>query len=55
MVRQAGADARFEFECYQVGHLYNLTHVLDRGLVKPPLFVQGVFRSPDCSPDREHG
>ena len=34
---------RFEFECYDMGHLYNLAHFLDRGLVKPPLFVQGVF------------
>ncbi|WP_029005930.1 3-keto-5-aminohexanoate cleavage protein [Azorhizobium doebereinerae] len=34
---------RFEFECYDIGHLYNLAHFLDRGLVKPPLFVQSVF------------
>ena len=34
---------RFEFECYDVGHLYNLAHFLDRGLVTPPLFVQTVF------------
>ena len=34
---------RFEFECYDIGHLYNLKHLLDRGLVKPPLFVQSVF------------
>jgi uncharacterized protein (DUF849 family) len=34
---------RFEFECYDVGHLYNLAHFLDRGLVKPPLFVQMIF------------
>jgi len=34
---------RFEFECYDIGHLYNLKHFLDRGLVKPPLFVQSVF------------
>jgi 3,5-dioxohexanoate:acetyl-CoA acetone transferase len=34
---------RFEFECYDVGHLYNLAHFLQRGLVKPPLFVQTVF------------
>ncbi len=34
---------RFEFECYDTSHLYNLAHVLDRGLVKPPLFVQSVF------------
>ncbi len=34
---------RFEFECYDVSHLYNLSHFLDRGLVQPPLFVQTVF------------
>ena len=35
--------ARFEFECYDTSHLYNLAHFLERGLVKPPLFVQTVF------------
>ncbi len=34
---------RFEFECYDVGHLYNLAHFLDRELVTPPLFVQCIF------------
>src|SRR5690349_7035536 len=34
---------RFEFECYDTAHLYNLAHFLERGLVKPPLFVQTVF------------
>jgi len=34
---------RFEFECYDVGHLYTLHHFLEKGLVKPPLFVQSVF------------
>ena len=34
---------RFEFECYDVGHLYNLAHFVDRGLVKPPFFVQTIF------------
>ncbi len=34
---------RFEFECYDTSHLYNLKHFLDRGLVRPPLFVQSVF------------
>jgi uncharacterized protein (DUF849 family) len=38
-----GNDTRFEFECYDTAHLYNLAHFLDRGLVKPPLFVQTVF------------
>ena len=35
--------ARFEFECYDVGHLYMLRHFLDRGLVAAPLFIQFVF------------
>lgn len=34
---------RFEFECYDIGHLYNLKHFYDRGLVKGPLFIQSVF------------
>jgi uncharacterized protein (DUF849 family) len=38
-----GNDTRFEFECYDIAHLYNLRHFLDRGLVRPPLFVQSVF------------
>ncbi len=38
-----GHGVRFEFECYDVGHLYTLAHFLDRGLVKPPLFVQTIF------------
>jgi uncharacterized protein (DUF849 family) len=39
----ADNGTRFEFECYDVGHLYNLAHFFERGLVKPPLFVQTVF------------
>ena len=38
-----GLGVRFELECYDVGHLYNLAHFLDRKLVKPPLFVQTIF------------
>jgi uncharacterized protein (DUF849 family) len=34
---------RFEFECYDVSHLYNLKHFIDRGLVAGPLFLQFVF------------
>lgn len=34
---------RFEFECYDLGHLYNLAHFADRGLIKPPFFVQCIF------------
>jgi uncharacterized protein (DUF849 family) len=34
---------RFEFECYDVGHLYNLAHFVDEGLVEGPLFIQSIF------------
>ncbi|WP_372603703.1 3-keto-5-aminohexanoate cleavage protein [Actibacterium sp.] len=34
---------RFEVECYDIGHLYTLAHFVDRGLIKPPFFVQSVF------------
>lgn len=34
---------RFEFECYDVGHLYNLAHLVEEGLVKPPFFLQCVL------------
>ena len=34
---------RFEFECYDVGHLYNLAHFAERGLAKPPFFLQCIF------------
>jgi uncharacterized protein (DUF849 family) len=36
-------DTRFEVECYDIGHLYTAAHFLDRGLLKPPLFIQSVF------------
>ncbi len=34
---------RFEFECYDIAHLYNLRHFADRGIIKPPFFIQSVF------------
>lgn len=34
---------RFEHECYDVGHLYNLAHFVDSGLVRPPFFIQMIF------------
>ena len=45
ILNELGEDCgtRFEFECYDVGHLYTLAHFLDRGLAKPPLFVQTIF------------
>lgn len=43
-MRAMGANGtRFEFECYDVGHIYNLAHFADRGLVEPPFFVQCIF------------
>jgi uncharacterized protein (DUF849 family) len=36
-------NTRFEIECYDIGHLYTLQHFLERGVVKPPVFVQSVF------------
>lgn len=44
-ILRRGTDngTRFEFECYDISHLYNLSHFMDRGLVKGPLFVQSVF------------
>ena len=38
-----GHGTRFEFECYDIGHLYNLAYMLDRKVVEPPLFVQTIF------------
>ena len=37
------AGTRFEHECYDVGHLYNLAHFVDSGAVKPPFFIQMIF------------
>jgi uncharacterized protein (DUF849 family) len=39
----AANRTRFEIECYDIGHLYTARHFLDRGTVKPPLFIQSVF------------
>ncbi len=45
ILREMGEErgARFEFECYDVSHLYMLRHFVDRALVRPPIFVQFVF------------
>lgn len=37
------AGTKFEHECYDLSHLYNLAHFVDRGLVKPPFFIQMIF------------
>ena len=38
-----GHGTKFEFECYDLGHLYNLAWFVDKGMVKPPFFIQMVF------------
>jgi uncharacterized protein (DUF849 family) len=43
LAKCAANGTRFELECYDIGHLYNLAHFADRGLIKPPFFVQSVF------------
>ena len=43
MKTMGDSGTRFEHECYDVGHLYNLAHFVDRGLVKAPFFVQMIF------------
>jgi uncharacterized protein (DUF849 family) len=45
IIRRLGDEhgARFEFECYDIGHLYNLAHFVDRKVIKPPFFVQSIF------------
>jgi uncharacterized protein (DUF849 family) len=45
IMREVGQSCgtRFEFECYDIGHLHTLAHFVDRGLVEPPFFIQGVF------------
>jgi uncharacterized protein (DUF849 family) len=39
----ADHGTRFEHECYDIGHLYNLAHFVEKGVAKPPLFIQSVF------------
>lgn len=39
----ADHDTRFEHECYDIGHLYNLAYFVDKGIAKPPFFIQSVF------------
>lgn len=44
IVEQLGeSGTRFEFECYDIGHLYNLAHFVNEGLIKPPFFIQSIF------------
>lgn len=45
IMRELGQEhgTRFEFECYDIGHLYTLAHFADRQLIQPPFLIQGVF------------
>jgi uncharacterized protein (DUF849 family) len=38
-----GFGTKFEFECYDVGHLYSLAHFMDEGLIKGPVFIQSIY------------
>lgn len=43
LVTLGETGTRFEYECYDIGHLYTLAYFVDKGLVKPPFLIQGVF------------
>lgn len=43
LTRCADNGTRFEIECYDIGHLYTCAHFVDRGLIRPPFFIQSVF------------
>jgi uncharacterized protein (DUF849 family) len=44
ILTSCGANGtRFEYECYDISHLYNLAHFVERKLAKPPFFIQSVF------------
>ncbi|HYE51860.1 MAG TPA: 3-keto-5-aminohexanoate cleavage protein [Azospirillaceae bacterium] len=45
IIRELGHryGTRFEYECYDIGHLYTVAHFADRGLIEPPFFIQGIF------------
>jgi len=50
-----GCGTRFEFECYDSGHIQTLAFYLNEGLVKPPVFLQfvlGVLGGADASPEQ---
>jgi uncharacterized protein (DUF849 family) len=46
--RMAPGGTKFEMECYEIGHLYNVAHFIDRGLLKPPFLIQSVLGVPGC-------
>lgn len=43
LVNLGAGGTRFELECYDVGHLYNLAYFVDRNVIKPPIFIQAIF------------
>lgn len=43
LTKCADNGTRFEVECYDIGHLYTCAHFVERGLIKPPFFIQSVF------------
>lgn len=45
IVKELGGEhgTKFEYECYDLGHLYNLAWLADQGWIEPPFFVQMVF------------
>ena len=45
IMREVGQafGTKFEFECYDIGHLYTLAHFADKKLIEPPFLIQGVF------------
>ena len=43
LAEMGARGARFEFECYDIGHLTMLKHFVDRGLVQGPIYLQFVF------------
>jgi len=50
-----GCGTKFEFECYDVGHLQTLAHFKARGLIKAPIFLQfvmGVLGGIDAAPEQ---
>ena len=45
IVKRLGDECgtKFEHECYDIGHLYNLAHFVDSGIIKPPFLIQSIF------------
>ncbi len=50
-----GCGTRFEFECYDVGHIQTVAFYMAEGLIKPPVFLQfvlGVLGGIDAAPEQ---